>query len=47
MNLHSSKATSNGDMSVNILKSTVDIHPPYITNITNLSIEKGYFPDEL
>ena len=45
MNLYGSKVTSNGDISFYILKSTADIHLPYITNI-NLSIE-GHFPDEL
>ena len=28
-------------------KRTVDIHLPYITNIINLSIEEGGFPDKL
>ena len=46
MNLDGSKAILNGDTSVNILKSTVDIHPPYIRNILDLSIE-GYIPHEL
>ena len=46
MNLYGSKVTSNGDISFYILKSTADIHLPYITNIINLSIE-GHFPDEL
>ena len=46
MNSDGSKATPNSDISVNILKSTVDIHLPYTTNITNFSIE-GHFPDEL
>ena len=32
-----------GDISVDILKSTVDIHLPFITNSINLSIEKGCF----
>ena len=41
-----SKATPNGSISVNILKSTVDIHLPYITSIINFSIE-GHFPDKL
>ena len=45
MNL-GSKSTLNGDISVNILKSTFDIHLSYIANIINLSIE-GHFPDEL
>ena len=46
MNSDGSKATPNSDISVNILKSTVHIHLPYTTNITNFSIE-GHFPDEL
>ena len=46
MNLDCSEAIPNGDISVNILKSTVDIHLAYITNIVNFSIE-GYLPDEL
>ena len=32
MNLGGSKATPIGDISVDILKSTVDIHLPFITN---------------
>ena len=47
MNLDGSKATPIGDISVDILKSTVDIHLPFITNSINLSIEKGCFPEEL
>ena len=47
MNLDGSKATLIGDISVDVLKSTVDIHLPYKTNSTNLSIEKGCFPKEL
>ena len=47
MNLDGSKATPIGDISVDVLKSTVDIHLPYITNSINLSIEKGCFPEEL
>ena len=46
MNLDGSKATPIGDISVDILKSTVDIHLPFITNSINLSIEKGCFPEE-
>ena len=37
MNLDGSKATPIGDISV-ILKSTVDIHPPFITNSINLKV---------
>ena len=47
MNLDGSKATPIGDISVDILKSTVDIHLSFITNSINLSIEKGCFPEEL
>ena len=47
MNLDGSKATPNGDISVGILKSTVDIQVPSITSSINLSIEKGCFPEEL
>ena len=32
---------------VDILKSTADIHLPFITNSINVSIEKGCFPEEL
>ena len=37
-NLGGSKATPNGDISVDILKSNVDIHLPFIKNSINLSI---------
>ena len=47
MNLDGSKAPPIGDISVDILKSTVDIHLPFVTNNINLSIEKGCFPEEL
>ena len=47
MNLDSSKATPIGNISVDILKSSIDIHLPFITNSINLSIEKGCFPEEL
>ena len=46
MNLDSSKATHIGDTSVDILKSTIDIRLPFITNSINLSIKKGCFPEE-
>ena len=47
MNLYSSKATPIGDLSVDILKSTLDIHLSFITNSINLSIKKDRFPQEL
>ena len=47
MNLDGSKATPIGYISVDILKSTVYIHLPFITNSINLAIEKVFFPEEL
>ena len=47
MNLNDSKATPIGNIFVDFLKSTVDIHLPFITNSINLSIENGCFPEEL
>ena len=47
MNLDCSKPTPNGNISINILKSTVDIYLPFMTNILNLLIKEGHFPDEL
>ena len=47
MNLGGSKATPNGDIFINIFKSTVDIHLPYITNIVSFSNEEIHFPNEL
>ena len=41
MNLDNSKATPIGDVSVNTLKSTIDIHLSFKTNSINLSIKKG------
>ena len=46
MNLDGSKATPIGDISVDILKSTLDIQFPF-TNSINVSIRKGCFPEEL
>ena len=37
--------TPNGDKSMNILKSNVYVHLPYVTNMINLPIKEG-FPDE-
>ena len=47
MNLDGSEASPIGYMSVDTLKSTVDIHLRFITNSINLSIENGCFPEEL
>ena len=46
-NLDGAKVTPNSDISVNILKSFVDIHLPYIKNIINLSTKKVIFPMNL
>ena len=47
MNLYSSKATPIGNLYIDILKSTIDIHLSFITNSINLSIKKDCFPKEL
>ena len=47
MNLDGSQATPNGNISINILKLTVDIYLPFMTNILNLLIKEGHFLDEL
>ena len=47
MNLDSSKDTPIGGISADILKLTIDIHLPYITNSINLSIGKGCLLEEL
>ena len=47
INLDSFKATPVGDIPVNMLKSTVDMHLHFITKIINLSFEKNHFTDDL
>lgn len=47
LKLDSFKATPVGDIPVNMLKSTVDMHLPFITKILNLSFEKNHFTDDL
>ena len=47
LSLDGSKATPVGDIPVDILKYTVDIHLSFITKIINVSFENGHFPDEL
>ena len=46
-NLDGFKATPTGDISVDVLKSTVDIHLPFITNSINLPIVTGCFLKKL
>ena len=45
MNLDGSMATPIGDTFAEILKSTADIHLPFITNSIHVSIENGCFPE--
>ena len=47
MNLDGSKATPIGEISVDFLKTPLDIHLPFTTNSKNLSIERGRFPENL
>ena len=47
LSLDASKATPVGDIPADILKSTVDIHLPFIIKIINVSFENGRFVDEL
>ena len=42
-----SKATPVGDIPVDMLKVTPDMHVSLITKIINLSFEKGCFPEDL
>ena len=46
LNLDGSKAALVGGIPVDMLKSTVDIHLPFLTKIINYSFESGCFPDE-
>ena len=41
------KATHVGEISADMLKSTVDVHLPFVTKIINFSFENGCFSDEL
>ena len=47
LNVDGSKATPVGDIPADMAKSTVDIHLPFITKMINVSIEHGFFSDEL
>ena len=47
LSLDASKATPVGDIPADILKSTVDIHLPFITKTIDVSFENSRFPDEL
>ena len=43
----STKGTPVGDITVDMLKVTLDIHLSLITKFINLSFENGSFPDDL
>ena len=45
--LDGSKATPVGNIPVEMLKSTIDVHVSLLTKIINSSIRNGCFPDEL
>ena len=47
MNLDGSKATPVGDIPTDMLKQTIYIHFPIITQIINISIDNNYYPDDL
>ena len=47
MNLDGSKATPLGDIPTDMLKQTIDIHLPVMTQIANMSIENNSCPDDL
>ena len=47
MNLDDSKATSLGDIPIDMLKQTIDIHLPIMTQIINMSIDNNCYPDDL
>ena len=47
MNLDSSKANAVGDIPTDMLKQTIDIHLPIITQITNVSVDNNCYPDNL
>ena len=46
-NLDGSKATPVGDIPTNMLKQTIDIHFPIMTQIINTSVENNCYPDDL
>ena len=47
MNLDGSKATPVGDIPTDMLKQTIDIHNPIMTQIINMSIDNDCYPDDL
>ena len=47
MNLDGSKATSVGVITTDMLKETIAIHLPIMTQIINMSIDNNCYPDDL
>ena len=47
MNLDGSSATPVGDIPIDMLKQTIDIHLLIMTQITNMSIDNNCYPDDL
>ena len=47
MNIDGSKATAVGDIPTDMLKQTIDIHLPIITQIMNMSTDNNCYPDDL
>ena len=47
MNLDGSKATPVGDIPIDMLKQTIDIHLPIMTQIINMSIDNNCYHDDL
>ena len=47
MNLNGSSATPVGDIPIDMLKQTIDIHLPIMTQIINMSIDNNCYPDDL
>ena len=47
INLDCSKATPVGGIPIDMLKQTIDIHLPVMTQIINMSIDNNCYPDDL
>jgi len=47
MNLDGSKATPVGDIPVDMLKQTIDIHLPVFIKIINTSFDNDCYPDDI
>ena len=47
MNVDGSKATPVGDIHIDMLKQTIRIHLPVMTQTINMSIDNNYYPDDV